>query len=124
MNATLRSALAVLALAAAAPAGAAANTPDFGWYANAGSGRFTLNDPYPAPRAGYIWAPGRYEWNGGPGQTFRPGRWIIDDYEAQWRLYAFGHQTVLANGPLVLRDRDGNVIPINADAYPVGSAGK
>ena len=30
--------------------------------------------------------------------------------------------TVIATGPLVLRDRDGNVIPTSPDAYPVESA--
>lgn len=75
----------------------------------------------PAPRAGYIWAPAHYEWDGSRMQYY-PGVWIQDDYDSQWRMYAYGPNTVIATGPLVLRDRDGNVIPTSPDAYPVESA--
>jgi hypothetical protein len=33
-----------------------------------------------------------------------------------------GRPSVYGTAPLELRDRDGNVIPITPDAYPVGSA--
>ena len=115
MNAIPRSLMAALALAAAAPMGAWASSPDFEWYMSAGRPQVSAAE-YPAPRAGFIWAPGRYEWTGGTRQVYRPGAWIVDDYDIQWRYYAFGNKIVLANGPLELRDRDGNVIPINADA--------
>jgi hypothetical protein len=125
MKAIVRNTVAILALAAAVPASASTTTwVDFEWYADVGRPNVASIQSYPAPRAGYIWAPARYEWNGGPGQVYRPGAWIVDDYDAQWRYYAFGNAIVIANGPLVLRDRDGNVIPTNPEAYPVGSAGR
>ena len=81
---------------------------DFEWYANVGK---PLSGPvvevFPAPREGYIWVPGRYE-NHGVRQVWVRGHWIVDDYEQQ-RLVA-------------IRDREGNPIPLNADAYPVDSA--
>ena len=102
MNATLRNSLAVLALAVATPAGAWAVYPDvdFEWYANVGAGRGSVAsiNTYPAPRAGYIWSPAHYEWDGGPHQIFVPGAWIVDDYDAQWRHYAFGDNIVVASG--------------------------
>jgi hypothetical protein len=94
---------------------------DFEWYAHVGAGRGATYTTLPAPRAGYIWAPAHYEWDGTRMQYY-PGVWIQDDYDSQWRMYAFGPNTVIATGPLVLRDRDGNVIPTSADAYPVESA--
>ena len=94
---------------------------DFEWYANVGKGRATTYTVMSAPRAGYIWAPAHYEWDGTRMQYY-PGVWIQDDYDSQWRMYAYGPNTVIATGPLVLRDRDGNVIPTSPDAYPVESA--
>jgi hypothetical protein len=114
MNAILRNALLVSGLAIATPALAWSAWPDidFEWYANVGRPAPTA-EVYPAPRAGYIWAPGRYEWTGAR-EVWLPGAWITDDYDLQWRTYAAR--------PFELRDRDGNVIAIAADAYPVGSA--
>jgi hypothetical protein len=117
---------ACLLAGAATPALSYAPYPDvdFEWYANVGKGRAQTTSIYtafPAPRAGYIWAPAHYEWDGTRMQ-YLPGVWIQDDYESQWRMYAFGPATVIATGPLVLRDRDGNVIPTSPDAYPVESA--
>ena len=96
---------------------------DFEWYRYVGAGRGATYSAYtlPAPRAGYIWAPAHYEWDGTRMQYY-PGVWIQDDYDSQWRMYAYGPNTVIATGPLVLRDRDGNVIPTSPDAYPVESA--
>lgn len=106
MNATLRNSLAILALAAAIPASASTTTwVDFEWYADVGKPfPVTSIQSYPAPRPGFIWAPAHYEWDGGPRQIFLPGAWIVDDYDAQWRHYAFGT-------PITVADYKVNVAP-------------
>jgi len=73
-----------------------------------------------APRPGYIWTPGHYEWTG-TRHVRVPGVWIKDDYHDQVAIYNTAHTTTYATGPLELRDRDGNVIPITPDAYPIDS---
>ena len=122
MNAILRTTLTVAGLAAASPAFAWTVWPDvdFEWYANVGKPAVTL-EAYPAARAGFIWSPAHYEWTG-TRQVLVPGVWIQDDYDRQWKAYASGSTITYATGPLELRDRAGNVIPTNPDAYPVGSA--
>ena len=50
-----------------------------------------------------------------------PGVWVKDDYDRQWKAYASRGHTTYATGPLELRDRDGNVIPTNPEAYPIDS---
>ena len=106
MNATLRNSLAILALAAAVPANASTTTwVDFEWYADVGKPfQVATIQSYPAPRPGFIWAPAHYEWDGGPRQIFLPGSWIVDDYNAQWRHYAFGT-------PITVADYKVNVAP-------------
>lgn len=115
---------ATVALASAAQPAFSATTlwpgVDFEWYADVGKPLAGPLEPYPAPREGYIWAPGRYEWNGA-GQVWEPGVWIRDDFHDQVAAYANGN-TTYASGPLELRDREGNVIPLTPDAYPVDSA--
>ena len=37
------------------------------------------------------------------------------------RAYLDGKTTTFATGPLELRDRDGNVIPVTPEAYPIDS---
>ncbi|HET6265130.1 MAG TPA: hypothetical protein VFD95_09740 [Usitatibacter sp.] len=105
--------LAAAAMSFAAPALAWTVWPDvdFEWYANVGKQAASKAQPEPATRAGYIWSPGHYEWNGSR-QVSIPGVWIEDDYDRQWRAYAAG-------GTLALRDRDGNVIPTDAASYPI-----
>jgi hypothetical protein len=93
---------------------------DFEWYANVGKPMVATTEVYPAPRPGYIWSPGHYEWTG-TRQVWMPGVWITDDYDHQWRAYASNGRTTYATGPLELRDRDGNVIPTNPEAYPIDS---
>ena len=81
---------------------------DFEWYATVGKPvAGTTVEVYPAPREGYIWAPGRWETRGSE-QVWVKGHWVADDYEQQ-RMVA-------------IRDREGNPIPTNHDAYPVDSA--
>ena len=122
MNAILRTTLVVAGLAAASPALAWTVWPDvdFEWYANVGRPNVTV-EAHPAPRAGYIWSPARYDWTG-TRQVYVPGVWVKDDYEQQSASYARGTTVIYSTGPLELRDRDGNVIPTTPDAYPVGSA--
>lgn len=70
---------------AAFPALAFAVWPDinFDWYLDVGEPMSSANaEPMPAPRAGYIWAPGHYE-NGGGRQAWVAGRWVKDDYAEQ-----------------------------------------
>lgn len=93
---------------------------DFEWYANVGKPVAGSIEVMPAPRPGYIWSPARYEWTG-TRQVYTPGVWVVDDYDRQWKAYADGRTTTYATGPLELRDRDGNVIPITPDAYPIDS---
>lgn len=91
---------------------------DFEWYANVGKAPPAPSYSYevmPAPRAGHIWVPGRYEWTG-TRHAWVPGAWIEDDYQRQWVAHATSQER------LALRDRDGNVIPLDPQAYPVDSA--
>lgn len=119
MNAISRSMLAAAAMALATPALAWTVWPDldFEWYANVGKTAAATTPAYPS-RRGYIWAPAHLEWTG-THHVSMPGVWIEDDYDRQWRAYALGSTTVLATGPLELRDRDGNVIPITTAGYPI-----
>jgi WXXGXW repeat (2 copies) len=94
---------------------------DFEWYANVGkpvAGPVVVQ-AYPAPREGYIWSPGHYETSGAR-QVWVEGHWIADDYAQQVATYA--SRGTYATGPTVLRDRDGNVIPTDPAAYPLGYA--
>ena len=98
------------------------NTPDvdFEWYANVG--RTANAELMPAPRAGYIWAPGHYEWTG-TRQVWAPGVWVRDEQSPHWTAFKSGPNTTsYTTGPLELRDRDGNVIPTDPNAYNVDSA--
>lgn len=92
---------------------------DFEWYANVGKPLAGAVQTFPAPRDGYIWSPGHYEWTGAR-QVWVDGHWITDDYAQQVATYATRSST-FATGPTVLRDRDGNVIPTDPAAYPVDS---
>src|SRR5437868_10720485 len=95
---------------------------DFEWYAEVGKvpPAGYVYEATPAPRPGYIWSPGHYEWTGAR-QVWAPGVWVKDDYDREWHAYADGTRTTYATGPLELRDRDGNVIPTNPEAYPIDS---
>ena len=96
---------------------------DFEWYADVGKapeGAATI-ETYPAPRVGYIWAPGHYERiNGRP--EYVAGRWLVDDYPQQVARYSVPGGTMIATGPTVLYDRQGQPIPTAPEAYPVDSA--
>ena len=89
--------------------------PEFEWYANVGRAAApVMVEAEPAPREGYIWSPGRYVWTGSQ-QRWEPGRFIRDDYQEQIAA------ATVAPGPVVLRDRDGNVIPADPSAPPMDS---
>jgi hypothetical protein len=99
---------------------------DFEWYATVG--RPTAYSPVyvevtPPPKKGYIWSPGHWETRGASSpQVWVAGRFVKDDYAEQLAIYNVGAGTTVATGPLILRDKDGNIIPTNPEAYPVDSA--
>ena len=117
---------AIVALASASiPALAYTVWPDFDfeWYADVGK-PFVAPDAYVtlAPRDGYIVVPGRWE-NRGTRQVYVPTHYVKDDYPQQLAVYNNPNgTTTYATGPVILRDRDGNIIPTQPDAYPVDSA--
>jgi hypothetical protein len=96
---------------------------DFQWYADVGKPLWTpVVDITPAPRAGYIYVPAQWE-NRGTRQVYVKGYWMKDDYPQQLAVYNNPNgTTTYATGPLPLRDKDGNIIPMNPEAYPVDSA--
>lgn len=55
---------------------------NFEWYANVGRPLTTTPEEMHAPRAGYIWAPGRWE-NQGSNPAWVAGHWIKDDFKEQ-----------------------------------------
>ena len=116
---------AIVALASASIPALAYNTwpdVDFEWYANVGK---PFAEPVLvtlAPREGYIVVPGRWETRGAH-QVYVASHYLRDDYPQQLAVYNNPNgSTSYASGPLILRDRDGNIIPTQPDAYPVGSA--
>jgi hypothetical protein len=97
---------------------------DFEWYANVGRAPDATVEITPAPRDGYIWAPGHWETRG-THQGFVSGHWIKDDYQRQLLVYNNGNGTLsYATGPMILRDSQGNIIPTNPSAYPIESANR
>ena len=117
---------AVVALASASIPALAYNNVwpdvDFEWYANVGK---PLAGPVVlalAPREGYIVVPGRVE-NRGTHQVYIASHYVRDDYPQQLAVYNNPNgTTTYATGPFILRDRDGNIIPTQPEAYPVDSA--
>ena len=96
---------------------------DFEWYADVGKPPASKAEVsvFPAPREGYIWAPGHYESVAGNDRKWIPGHWIADDYPQQVARYSVPAGSQFATGPLVLYDRQGNPIPTNPEAYPIDS---
>ena len=75
-----------------------------------------------APRQGYIVSPGHWETRG-IHQVYVPAQYVRDDYPQQLAVYNNPNgTTTYATGPFLLRDRDGNLIPTQPEAYPVDSA--
>jgi WXXGXW repeat (2 copies) len=95
---------------------------DFEWYANVGRMPDATVEITPAPRDGYIWAPGHWETRGAH-QGFVSGHWVKDDYRQQVLVYNNG-ATTYATGPMILRDSQGNIIPTNPSAYPIEPASR
>jgi hypothetical protein len=94
---------------------------DFAWYANVGKPlNGTVVEVYPAPRAGYIWAPGHWETHG-DAHVWIAGQFVADDFNSQVATYATP-DTPFVDGVPAIRDSQGNVIPMSRDAYPVDSA--
>lgn len=104
---------------------------DFEWYANVGkppAGAVVADTRYPAPRAGYVWAPGHYVRTPTGDQQYVAGRWVADEYNQHvatlnvpTRTVVIEAPAVVATGPTVLTDRTGQPIPTNPGAYPVDS---
>jgi len=96
---------------------------DFEWYAEAGNPIYSpIVEVYPAPREGYIWAPGHWERRGRH-EAWNPGHFVKDDYEQQVALYNSGNANVAyASAPTVIYDNQVHAIPTSPDAYPIDSA--
>ena len=94
---------------------------DFEWYTQVGKPLAPSTIVSLAPRSGYIVSPAHWETRG-THQVFVPAQYIKDDYQQQLTVYNNPNGTTsYATGPLLLRDRDGNIIPTQPDAYPVDS---
>ena len=75
--------------------------PDFEWYAQVGKPVYP--DPgfvaQPPARAGWIWSPQHWEWNGRE-HVWVEGHWIRDDYAEQVAIYNLGvPPSVVAEAP-------------------------
>jgi hypothetical protein len=79
---------------------------DFEWYAQVGRPLASMQR-FPAPREGYIWAPGHWEARNGQ-RAWAEGRWIRDDYPQQVAAYAVGAGSQYAGAPMTLGDIDRN----------------
>ena len=125
MQSLISAGFATIAIASASgPALALAPWPDidFEWYANVGKPLATVPVVITlAPREGYIVSPGHYETRG-TRQVWVPAHYVKDDYQQQLVAYNDGRTTTYATGPFTIRDRDGNIIPTEPEAYPVDSA--
>src|SRR4051812_1772507 len=95
---------------------------DFEWYTYVGQPLAPATVITLAPRPGYIVSPGHWETRG-TRQVYVATHYVKDDYPQQLAVYNNPNgTTTYASGPLILRDRDGNVIPTQPEAYPVESA--
>jgi len=72
------------------------------------------------PRAGEISVPGHWEQRGSK-MVWIDGTYIQDSSRREWITYSNGTETVYTNTTTPPRDKDGNVIPINPEAYPIDS---
>ncbi|HEX7605804.1 MAG TPA: hypothetical protein VF348_03765 [Usitatibacter sp.] len=137
MHALISAGVAGVALATAAIPALAWTDVDVEWYVG-----HNMPGPAveiaPAPREGFIWVAGRRETRGAH-REWVAGHWIKDDYEEQVVAYNRGNgmatfatgprtyeagTTSYATGPMILRDRQGNIIPTNPSAYPIGYTGR
>ena len=95
---------------------------DFEWYTQVGRPLNGSTIVTLAPREGYIISPGHWETRG-THQVYVSAQYVRDDYPQQLAVYNNPNgTTTYATGPFLLRDRDGNVIPTQPEAYPVDSA--
>jgi len=104
---------------------------DFEFYADVGkplvatsytTTTYPVLEVTPAPRKGYVWAPGHWETRGAH-QVWVAGHFIKDDYAEQLAMYNYpGGGVSYATGAPIIRDAQGNIIPTNPNAYPVDSA--
>ncbi|HUR60464.1 MAG TPA: hypothetical protein VM029_22265 [Opitutaceae bacterium] len=95
---------------------------DFEWYSRVGKPLASSTVVTLAPRAGYIVSPAHWETRG-THQVLVAAQYVKDDYPQQLAIYNNPNGTTsYATGPLLLRDKDGNIIPTQPGAYPVDSA--
>jgi YXWGXW repeat-containing protein len=85
-----------------------------------------LQERAPAPREGFVWAPGHYEWRNSQ-YVWIPGRWLearsgYEYREPRWVQRANGEWYMVGNnwerrGPYGDRDRDGIANRYDRDDY-------
>lgn len=64
----------------------------------------------PAPRSGYVWAPGYYRWEGGR-HVWAPGRWMGERIGYRWVADRWDHGSNGWHHVAGRWDRNGNGIP-------------
>ena len=88
----------------------------------------TLYEAVPAPREGFIWAPGHYVWDGSR-YLWRPGEWVASRpgwawQAARWEQRSDGSWHLVSGSWVrtadvaVYRDRDGDGVINRADRFP------
>lgn len=87
-----------------------------------------MYEAVPAPREGFIWAPGHYVWDGGR-YLWRPGEWVASRpgwawQAARWEQRSDGSWHLVSGGWVrtadvaVYRDRDGDGVINREDRFP------
>ena len=99
----------------------------------------TIYEPVPAPRSGYIWQAGHWNWDGNrhvwsngnwqaarPGYSYNAPRWV--EHNGRWNYQASrwdrdgdgirNSRDATPDGVARRSDRDGDGIPNNRDRYP------
>jgi len=110
----------VFSIAAYYP-GAPIAGPDFEWYANVGRPATTIDvyEVQPPARAGAIWSPGHWEWDGYR-HRWVIGHWIKDDFAEQVAFYNAGPATRLVLTP-PLTDSGSTVVILEPAPAPPGT---
>jgi hypothetical protein len=117
------------AIAAATLAGAAPAFADVELWVNTAPPA-PRHEVVPAPRAGYVWAPGYYDYRSGHyawqaghwerehhGQYWHPSRWV--EHDGRWNLQRGGwHHERYVENEHGMRDRDRDGTPDRFDNHP------
>jgi hypothetical protein len=78
------------------------------------------HEAMPAPRRGYIWAPGHWEWRHNR-HTWVAGHWLRARRGQHWEAERWAQHDgrwVMEPGRWARGDRDGDGVPNNRDARP------